>query len=634
MKEQEIEVISEVQKRGRPKKEAASLHNEKNPMTTMAQKPNAQSLESGVGVVHDAMQKITLDDIQNRWKSVFSKYSSLGFDGIMQSWGQQSALLNNPYIQNARVKKINAHPSDFDSDQLDKMLEDPENNEANLRSASMGLYYANYIYMTLIQLGRHIPKYNHYATPLYIEGSGKDKLSEDSIRVDKILKRFNPQLTFKTVATQVNIEGKCSYLVRTSYDKKDINYLLLQKLSGDHCKITGFGSRQQFITSFNMAIFLEAGFDVCQYPQFIRDTWEQMLECKVVVRDKKGVTKINPRANLPKNHIIETGKDGGFMYWVQLPQDLCWTFYADGSHPNCFPETIGLFEDLNSLSDYRWLQTNLLTRGVNSILTAEVPITKDAKAGADMTAISVDSILGFTDWFNQNVSGNVMPFFAPFNDYKLHSIDSQPEALDVIYDRVRDLIATSGLGGILPITDKPSIASVKAQEYLQASKHDYLTRQFEQFLNDVINRNFDLHYDWSIKLWGDIFFEREDQKFLKEMVLSGANGFLGKLLSSHGHSLEDYKGQTIYLDALDIKIEREGELIEEKNPVGRPRLDDEGIENDNTAISSGAGNNVSEIKEFSTSHKCMHCGAEIFSEYNIKICDDCLQTLIDERELE
>ena len=48
--------------------------------------------------------------------------------------------------------------------------------------------------------------------------------------------------------------------------------------------------------------------------------------------------------------------------------------------------------------------------------------------------------------------------------------------MDIIYDRTRDLIATSGNSALMTITDKPSIASVKAAEAMQASKNDYLTR--------------------------------------------------------------------------------------------------------------------------------------------------------------
>lgn len=86
----------------------------------------------------------------------------------------------------------------------------------------------------------------------------------------------------------------------------------------------------------------------------------------------------------------------------------------------------------------------------------------------------------------------------------------------------------------------------------------------------------------------------------KELVLSGAKGLTGKLLSFYDMSLEDYKGSTLYLDALDIDIKPDEniEISTERNPVGRPKLDDDLIENDNTGISTDMGNNQSEIKAY------------------------------------
>lgn len=193
-----------------------------------------------------------------------------------------------------------------------------------------------------------------------------------------------------------------------------------------------------------------------------------------------------------------------------------------------------------------------------------------------------------------NISANIFPFFAPFTDFDLHTLENQPESMDIIYSRIRDLIATSGNSALLPITDKPSIASVKAAEALQASKNDYLTKQFEQFLNNVINENYNLKYNWRVVLHSDIFYWRDDSKMVKELVLQGATGLLPRLLSYYDQTLEDYKGSTIYLDALDIKLDTED--YEETNPVGRPKLEDDEIINDNTGISNDMGNNVSEIK--------------------------------------
>ena len=124
--------------------------------------------------------------------------------------------------------------------------------------------------------------------------------------------------------------------------------------------------------------------------------------------------------------------------------------------------------------------------------------------------------MGFTDMFQSLVSSNILPFFAPFQGFELHELENQPESMDIIYDRTRDLIATSGNSALMSITDKPSIASVKAAQLIQASRVDYLTRQFESFLNEVINSSFGLKYEWKVSLWGDIFNIREDIKQLKE----------------------------------------------------------------------------------------------------------------------
>jgi hypothetical protein len=238
--------------------------------------------------------------------------------------------------------------------------------------------------------------------------------------------------------------------------------------------------------------------------------------------------------------------------------------------------------------------------------------------------------MGFQDLFAQNVSGNIMPFFAPLQEFELHTLENQPEAMDIIYDRTRDLVATSGNAALMSITDKPSIASVKAQQMIQAARVDYLTRQYENFLNEMLENNFGLKYKWEVHLWGDIFNIREDIKILREQVVSGLEGFLPKLLSANDMSIEDYVASQNYLKAYDIKVIKvnDAEMAERtlkqnseiakinkttttttkssseseiKNPVGRPKLNDSEIENDNTAASSDAGTNVSDIKEFSNS---------------------------------
>ena len=665
-------------KRGRPRKEVIDKKldlNEKNKQITMSENKNANANASPITDTVNSMtintystiptardvDDVSLEAVQQRWRSIFSKYSTLGFDSIANAWNSSYSALNNPFIQNARIKQINSRAQKLSKEELQQAVSNPENSENSLCSVSMHLYYTNYIYYNLVQLNRNTPKYNWYAIPQYVDKKDMDSdaFKKESQKVDRIMKNFNPNLTFKTISTQVQLQGKSSYLPRLSYDNKDVDFFVMQKLNSDMVKLTGFGSKQQFVTSFNMMIFMQPGYNINQYPKFIQDTWEYMLSSNIITRDKKGKLKFDPKAQIPSDCTLEfDGKT--YMYWVKLPQDLCWTFYADGAHPMSFPDTIGMFSDFNDLGDYKWLQANLLSKGVNSILTAEVPMIKDPKPGSDATAISPDTILGYQDLFMSNISANILPFFGPFTNFDLHTLENQPEAMDIIFNRTRDLIATSGNSALMTITDKPSIASVKAAESLQASKNDYLTRQFEGFLDQFVNEFFGLKYKWKFYIWGDIFFWRDDAKMTKELFLSGMNGLLPKLLSSEGLTLEDYNSSTLYVESLGIKIESNEQKIQEKsidnqvklnkmkitsdankstsgseNSVGRPKMNDTDIENDNTGTSADMGNNVSDIKEYSSKNfsyknRCVICGAELDYEEN-NICDDCLETLYEER---
>lgn len=617
--------MAEQKRRGRPKKQVEEpiVKNEEKKMVTMTESSDVEQQKYRDIQISEQM-------VQQRWASVFKEYADTGYSNIVSAWNQAWSQLNNPFVQNYRIKQANSKPRKIQQEELQRALANPENSELTLQSLSMYLYYTNYVYNILVKLNRDTPLYKWYVTPIDAneDDTKTDAFKKESKKVDQIIKKFNPSLTLRTITTQVSLEGKSSYLPRISYDKDTVNFFVLQKLNPDMVKLTSFGSKQQFGASFNMVIFLQPAYDVSQYPKFIQDAWEEMLATGVVTMDKKGKIKFNPRAKLPIGHILEN-KNGNYMYWVPLPQDLCYTFYFDGSHANMFPDFLGLFDDLSDLDNYKWLQASLLSKGVNSILTAEIPLVKDAKAGQDSTAVSVDTAMGFQDLFAQNISGNIMPFFAPLQEFELHTLENQPEAMDIIYDRTRDLVATSGNAALMSITDKPSIASVKAQQMIQAARVDYLTRQYENFLNEMLENNFGLKYKWEVHLWGDIFNIREDIKILREQVVSGLEGFLPKLLSANDMSIEDYVASQNYLKAYDIKVIKvnDTEMTEKaqkqalvvaktkttttttksssesdiKNSVGRPKLSDSEIENDNTAASADAGTNVSDIKEFSNS---------------------------------
>ena len=46
--------------------------------------------------------------------------------------------------------------------------------------------------------------------------------------------------------------------------------------------------------------------------------------------------------------------------------------------------------------------------------------------------------------------------------------------MDIVLENLRNLISTAGVSGLVATTDKPSIAMIKAAQYLFESKMEYL----------------------------------------------------------------------------------------------------------------------------------------------------------------
>ena len=355
-------------------------------------------------------------------------------------------------------------------------------------------------------------------------------------------------------------------------------------------------------------MFLNPIYDINQWPKWMGDIWNQLLEEGIVTQkpDGKGgnINSFNLKAPLSPNHIIE-GVDGSYAYWVELPQDLAWTFGADFSSPLAIPEYVGLFADLSELESYKWLQTQTMLTNITNILTAEVPTEKDAHAGTDAAILSPEVILGLEGDCSAALNSNIFPFFAPLENFKMHSVDHIPNASDITLNALRNVINTAGAGGLIATTDKPSIAMIKATQYLYESRCDYLTLQYEKFINLIINKHLGLKYSFKCNIWGGVYSWRDEVKTLKELIQNGNIGFLPKLLSAYRMTLDDYKLQYDYVDVLDIYKKEEKTSSNgnptgkpgEKKSVGKPPLDEGDVEDDNTAASKEQGGNVSDNKE-------------------------------------
>ena len=553
---------------------------------------------------------VTINQVNSRLSSMFKRMSSnnisySSFLEAMNGMGSNFAFGSNPFLQNQRIKTSNQKAKQSSKEALNKALDSPEENEEIFRSQSMALYYKNYVYGNLLRLNRDIPKYFNYIVPQNITKKDleSDKFKQEKYFVDKFIEKFNIPLTFKNVSLQVAQEGKCSYVFRSSFNKSKhiIDYALLQKIPPQYIKYTGFGGESPLICSFNFLMFMNPMYSIQQWPDWMQDIWNQLLEKGVVTIGKDGA-RFNPNNRYDNSHIIEC-IDGRYAYWVELPQDLVYTFGMDFSNPLAIPEAIGLFSDLNELENYKWLQTQTLLTNITNILTATVPIEKDAKGGSDAAILTPEVILGLEGDCASSINSNVLPFFAPLEDFKMHSVEHIPNAMEITLDNLRNLIATSGTSALINTSDKPSIAMIKGTQNLYETKMEYLTLQYEKFINMIINKYLGLTYFYKCIIWGGTYNWRDDVKVLKEMIQNGNRGFMPRLLSAYNMTIEEYKTCYDYVDLLEI-FPKEEELDTTKadsdtnqNGVGRKPKEDDEIMNDNTAASIEGGQNVSDNKD-------------------------------------
>lgn len=559
-------------------------------------------------------QEVTVGQINSRLKQMFGR---MQIEGINYSSFQNAinrnpindAFLSNPYIQNKRIKNSNEKAVGKTKQELQKALQSPDDNEQVFRQASLSLYYQNYVYANLIKLNRDIPQFFNYIIPQGVEKADLKKADfiKEKKFVQQFIDKFDIPITYKDVSLQVAQEGKCSYIFRSSQDlKKDIvDFALLQKLPPEYIKYTGYGSDSPLICSFNFLMFLNPIYNIKQWPSWMEDIWVQLKENGVIgeISTQNGSINLtfDPSKRLSPNHIIE-GINGSYAYWVELPQDLVYTFGVDFSTPLAMPEYVGLFSDLSELESYKWLQSQTMLTNITNVLTAEVPVDKEATGGSDAAILSPEVILGLEGDCSSSLNSNILPFFAPLQNFKMHSVEHVPNAQDISLGALRNVINSAGASGLISTTDKPSISMIKATQQLYESRSDYLTLQYQKFINLIINKYLGLKYKFKCIIWGGVYNWRDEVKTLKELIQNGHRGLMPKLLSAYRITIDDYKTLYDYVDNMEIfaeeeKISSSPTSTSTTKKVGRPNLEDGDIENDNTSNSKEQGGNVSDVKE-------------------------------------
>ena len=626
-------------------------------------------------------QKITLDDLSAKYKQIFSKYTNNYYQTgyHVNTINNIASEIQNPFIQNTRLKRLVTLPSEYDKESLIDAIKDPGNHEMLLRSAINSLSSSNYLYYKMLREATDVPSFKHYIVPPLLEKAEeykKEPFKHEEKLVYDWVREFSVVNTFKRIALEVKKEGKSVYMLRNSfsYDKKTggrngVNFAYLQKMPADYVKIT-YLSKLGYGASFNMMWFLTPGTDPRQFDPYIQQVWADMNNQGIVVLDKKKKKSLNPFKastyqplyNGKKMNTLLEKEGETYYYWVTLPQDICYVFASDMSNAFQAPDTAGLLLDLQNLASFTDASALLTIQRLCQFLTAEVEINPTSNVGRDGTYINPNTLDALNAEFDNKVSENVTSFFAPLKNFKLHSLDtSSVNSSEILTAATTNFISRADEAGLIISNDKPSVFAIKVATKKIASQYDFVTRQFERVVNHILQKVLGFEHEWRIKIFGDIFSLDEEKSFLKECVAGGSTFFLPKLLACEDMDVREADAVVNYLDSIGIynklvtptmlmnnklakenakasanTSEKEDEMATGTKKVGRPV--NKNPDSDSTEESKDRGDDISEVKNeyFSvddimkdiSEHKCIICHKKLdFDlEKEQKICEECKET--------
>lgn len=611
----------------------------------------------------------TIEELSARWQKSFTNIMSLSNRGVDVSEYLYAWNRANPFIQNQRVKNLSTRSTTYSKEQLAKFSANPGSSETALRGAAMTASSSQQIFYNILRRSCDVPVYNHFVIPELLDGEAdykKDEYKAEARLVDDFFDTFDVPNSLKTVALQVKREGKCSYIFRNRFSgtgkKKTCDYACFEKLPTDWIKITGIG-QLGYTISFDFSYFLQVGND----PRFFGDdsffvqVWNDMINKEIVItkNGKKTIDMGKARgytydwngssigSTIESKFIDNAGQR--FLFWVNLPFDLAYTFASDNSTPFVAPDTMGLLQKLQELTDYGTLAGLIASTPLTAVLTGEAEFVEGARPNKNETKISPEVLLGLQTMFNSMTSSNVEAYFMPLKNIKLQQLNADVNSSDITTKAMKNLVAYAGEGGLTITTDKPSIAQVRAAEHLAAEQQRYVTLQIQHVLNYILKHNLGFKYRWKVSIWGDIFFQEDEKSFTKEQVQSGNLALLPKLMSAEGLSMTDTEALTKFVSSLGIydlfrtmTMERAHELGMEASEkaenaekagtgkVGRPAIPDSKVTSDSTAISKDSGANTKEGRE-TASLKCPICHDAPVEEGEM-VCEHCLEKILEEHE--
>ena len=472
-------------------------------------------------------------DLFSKAQRIAKRFENMDEDAVYDAM-YLAAIDADPNTHNNRVKHITSVPVDYDKDRIGEMLKDPDHSERPLREAMHSLEYSAYPLFKLRKTTQDILTCKNYVYPVCMDEAemGTDAFMREWKMAEKIRRALNPTENAHMIAGQVLQDGKAFYHPRYTVDKSHnaVINAAMQQLPTDWCKIVGFNSLSKYTVAFNLMYFLEPGTDWRQFGDLFEPYIGIFFGNTRVSNKKRGKRVFYMSVKDLEEQKGVDGKpevyvqNGRWFYWVTLPAEKVWTFECDDVQRNVFSPFTGLFLAMEQVSQYEALQLALVQNPLISVLTGEIPYAENTVPDQhDPYKLSPTGRKYFEALWYQMLAANntsgVGLYAAPFQNMHLEQLNEAPSATDVSSKGYKYAMLKAG-NGLVPISEEPRAGSILSAQYMEGEFAKAVYRTFEKMM-DWIYEDIGLKHEWRFKMFGNLYFDRDDADAAKKDLALG-----------------------------------------------------------------------------------------------------------------
>ena len=200
-----------------------------------------------------------------------------GLEFARQSTGSYNSFFLNPLIANQTLKDLNMKSSSQPRELLQKMIENPKDNEQSLRRFGQYLYYTQMVYKRMVHYLADILTFDWYPVA---KNWNEDDVKKPGFKKDydimcQWFENFDVKKEFKKALLKMMQEDSYFTYLREDSDGD----MFLQEMPIDFCQIDSTW-KYGYTYSFDLLYFQQTGVDINGFSPEFKKYYKNLLDMK------------------------------------------------------------------------------------------------------------------------------------------------------------------------------------------------------------------------------------------------------------------------------------------------------------------------------------------------------------------